>query len=203
MCKGKCVNCGLFLALNLGRCKHSWLFCIGLRTIDAELTFHLNHHIFSCCWWGRGSIQLRGVCAYGKLNYHLGKRANDEGRPAMFPDVDFCRNPQAVCSHEKYPDLKWIAGMFRWITEVQTYDRGEFSYMQRLINFVDGGLQDWSFVHGVSGLVTQGCHEPPCIEGVEFDGAGRKATFIKTLKLLGLSVNEKTATGRRLGELST
>lgn len=181
-----------------------WDYASGNEYVSPPVANELGRKdVQGCCWWGRGSIQLRGVCAYGKLNYHLGKRANDEGRPAMFPDVDFCRNPQAVCSHEKYPDLKWIAGMFRWITEVQTYDRGEFSYMQRLINFVDGGLQDWSFVHGVSGLVTQGCHEPPCIEGVEFDGAGRKATFIKTLKLLGLSVNEKTATGRRLGELST
>lgn len=159
----------------------------------------LASHI-RCCWWGRGSIQLRGVCAYGKLNYHLGKRAHDEGRPSLYPDVDFCRNPQAVCSHDKYPDIKWIAGMFRWITEVQTYNRGDFNYMDRLIKFVDGGLRDWSFVHGMSGIVTQGCHEPPCIEGVEFDGADRKATFIKTLRLLGLTVNDGTATNRRLGE---
>jgi len=159
-------------------------------------------NVEGCCWWGRGSIQLRGVCAYGKLNYHLGKRAHDEGRPSMYPDVDFCRDPQAVCSHEKYPDLKWIAGMFRWITEVQTYDQGDFNYMNRLIRFVDGGLQDWTFVHGMSGIVTQGCHEPPCIEGVEFDGADRMATFKKTLRLLGLSVNDGSATGRRLGELN-
>lgn len=153
-----------------------------------------------CCWWGRGSIQLRGTCAYGKLNYHLGKRAADEGRPSMFPDIDFCRNPQAICSSEGYPDLKWIAGMFRWTTEIQTYSQGEFNYMQGLMNFVDGGLQDWSFVHNVSGIVTQGCHEPPCIEGAEFDGADRKATFMKTLRLLGLKVKDgTTASKRRLG----
>lgn len=144
-----------------------------------------------CCWWGRGAIQLRGTCAYGKLNYHLGKRAADEGRSsAMFPDVDFCMNPQAICSHERYPDLKWIAGMFRWITEVQTYNTPEFNYYNRLMAFVDGGLKDWSFVHGVSGIVTQGCHGPPCMEGAEFDGVSRKATFIKTLKLLGLKVKD-------------
>mmetsp|Transcript_763 Transcript_763/g.1605 ORF Transcript_763/g.1605 Transcript_763/m.1605 type:complete len:666 (+) Transcript_763:172-2169(+) len=161
-----------------------------------------------CCWWGRGAIQIRGVCAYGKLNYFLGKRAHDEGRPSMFPDIDFCRDPQAVCSNPNYPDLKWIAGMFRWITEVQTYNRGDYSYMQRLVDFVDGGLQDWTFVHGLSGIVTQGCHEPPCAFGVEFeDGASRKATFIRTLKLLGLSPGKSdgmthTADGRRLGESS-
>lgn len=170
---------------------------------------HGKKDVEGCCWWGRGSVQVRGLCAYGKLNYFLGKRAHDEGRPSMFPDVDFCRDPQAVCSHPDHPDLKWIAGMFRWITEVQPYDAGGFSYMQRLVDFVEGGLRDWSFVHGLSGIVTQGCHEPPCAVGVEFeDGASRKATFIKTLKLLGLSpgpsegtVTAAVAGGRRLGYL--
>ena len=85
--------------------------------------------------------------------------------------------------------------MFRWITEVQSYDsvaeegeEGGFNYLRRLAEFVDGGLRDWSFVHGVSGIVTQGCHSPPCVEGAEFVGASRKATFIKTLRLLGLKV---------------
>lgn len=150
-----------------------------------------------CCWWGRGSIQLRGTCAYGKLNYFMGKRAYDEGRPSMFPDVDFCAEPQAVCSSERYPDLKWVAGMFRWMTDVQPYDSDGWNYMDRLVQFVDGGLQDWTFVHGVSGIVTQGCHAPPCMDGMDFDGASRKETFIKTLRLLGLPVKDgPTATGR-------
>lgn len=150
-----------------------------------------------CCWWGRGSIQLRGLCAYGKLNYYLGKRAHDEGRPSMFPDVDFCADPQAVCSHPNYPDLKWIAGMFRWITDVQPYVGGDFNYMRRLMDFVDGGLRDWTFVHGLSGIVAQGCHDPPCAAGAEFeDGARRKATFIRTLRLLGLSPGKEGTTPR-------
>lgn len=129
----------------------------------------------------------------------MGKRAHDEGRPALYPDVDFCIDPQAVCSHPNYPDLKWISGMFRWIFEVQGYDRDGFNYMDRLVQFVDGGLQDMSFIHAVSGIVTQGCHEPPCIEGSEFNGADRMGTFKKTLKLLGLPVNDGlTSTGRSL-----
>lgn len=164
-----------------------------------------------CCWWGRGAIQLRGTCAYGKLNYFLGKRAADEGRPSMYPNIDFCLNPESICSSPTYPNLKWIVGMFRWITEVQPYhglanDRDgveEFHYMQRLVQFVDGGLKDWSFVHGLSGIVAQGCHTPPCYDGADLtDGAERKATFIKTLRLLGLSVKDDgvAASGRRLGE---
>ena len=84
--------------------------------------------------------------------------------------------------------------MFRWITVIQTYNKGGFNYMQELINFVDSGLQDMSFIHGVSGIVTQGCHDPPCAnKGGEFNGATRKATFIKTLRILGLKVNDGTA----------
>ena len=163
--------------------------------------FLLDFKLERCCWWGRGSINLRGPCAYGKLNYFLGKRAADDGRPSMFPDVDFCKDPSSVCSNESYPDLKWIAGMFRWVTEIQTYNEEEFNFMQQLKNFVDGGLKDWEFIHRVSGIVTQGCHSPPCVEGAEFDGVERKAMFVKTLKLFGLVVNDATATGRRLGAM--
>ena len=61
------------------------------------------------------------------------------------------------------------------------------------MEFVDGGLQDWSFIQGVSGIVTQGCHEPPCRVGAEvLDGTDRVRTFIKTLKILGLPVKDGT-----------
>ena len=156
---------------------------------------------FSCCWWGRGSLHIKGVCAYGKLNHYLGKKAADEGRPSMFPDIDFCKSPSAVCDSTTYPDLKWISGMFRWITEVQTYNVNEWDYMQQLKNFVDGGLKNWEFIHRVSGIVTQGCHTPPCLDGAYFDGVERKAIFVKTLKLLGLVVNDGLAAGRRLGSM--
>ena len=41
------------------------------------------------------------TCNYGKLNYHLGKRAADEGRSALDPDIDFCDFPQGVCSSDE------------------------------------------------------------------------------------------------------
>ena len=42
------------------------------------------------------------------LNYYLGKRAADEGRESRYPEIDFCKDPGAVCSREDHPELKWI-----------------------------------------------------------------------------------------------
>ena len=125
-------------------------------TITKKCIQHLiNLQIqFRCCWWGRGVLHTKGVCQYGKLNHFIGKKAADEGRPSMFPDIDFCVEPNAVCSHEK--NIKWITGLFRWVMDVQTYNVEEFSYIDELINFVDGGFEDWSFIHRVSGIVSQG-----------------------------------------------
>jgi hypothetical protein len=38
-----------------------------------------------CCFWGRGVIQTRGVCDIGKINYFLGKGAEN----SPYPNVDF------------------------------------------------------------------------------------------------------------------
>merc|ERR1712060_718762 len=56
-----------------------------------------------CCWWGRGVIQTTGVCNFGKLNYYLGKRAAAEGRDALFPQIDFCTNPNSICEEGAPP----------------------------------------------------------------------------------------------------
>ncbi len=42
------------------------------------------------------------------LNYYIGKRAADEGRYSPYPDIDFCKDPGAVCSRTDHPELKWI-----------------------------------------------------------------------------------------------
>ena len=49
------------------------------------------------------------------------RRAHERGRNALFPDIDFCRDPSAVCRGE-HPELRWIAGFFYWLNDVQTYD---------------------------------------------------------------------------------
>jgi hypothetical protein len=105
----------------------------------------------------------------------------------MFPDIDFCKNPGAICDDE-HPNLKWIVGFFRWITEIQEYDSGKFNYMKRLRKFVDDGFKDFTFIDSVSGIVSQQCDTPPCIEGIQFLREQKRADFVKILKLLGFNV---------------
>jgi hypothetical protein len=115
----------------------------------------------NCCWWGRGIIHTKGVCQFGKLNYYIGARAKEEGRDALLPEIDFCQMPQMICSREN-ADVEWITGMWRWVDGVQSYDRGGWNYIRQLNQFVMDGMKDVRFVEAVSGIVTQGCHAPPC-----------------------------------------
>jgi len=134
-----------------------------------------------CCWWGRGVIQTTGPCNFGKLNYYLGARAAKEGRDSAYPSIDFCKDPEIICSSSKYKELKWIAGMFYWMESVQQYNEGGWNYMEKLRKFVDGGFQDRGFIDAVSGIVNRGCHNPPCGTGAVDGGNERNANFIKTL----------------------
>lgn len=120
-----------------------------------------------CCWWGRGAIQTTGVCNFGKLNFFLGKKAADRGRAALFPTVDFCKDPSAVCSAD-HPELRWIAGFFYWLNDVQPYDVRGARYIETLRSWVDKGAStaDYSLVDMASGIVNRGCHDAP------FEGSG-------------------------------
>jgi len=139
-----------------------------------------------CCWWGRGVIQTTGPCNFGKLNYYLGARAAKDGRDSAYPSIDFCKDPEIICSSSKYVELKWIAGMFYWMESVQQYNEGGWNYMEELRKFVDGGLKDRGFIDAVSGIVNRGCHNPPCGTGAVDGGTERNANFIKTLRAFEL-----------------
>jgi len=142
-----------------------------------------------CCWWGRGVIQTTGVCNFGKLNFYMGKRAALEGRASIYPEVDFCRNPGAICEPGGPPELKWVAGFFYWLNSVQPYSSGGWKYQAELKKWVDGGmnLQDTGFINGASGIVNRGCHNPPnCGTGELHGGASRVANFRKVLTAMGL-----------------
>jgi hypothetical protein len=113
-----------------------------------------------CCFWGRGVIQTTGVCNFGKLNWYLGARAAEDGREAMYPDINFCEQPDAICSSEEHTELKWIAGMFYWVESVQSYNVGGWNYIDKLKTWVDKGMTGDDFINSVSGIVNRGCHNP-------------------------------------------
>jgi hypothetical protein len=144
-----------------------------------------------CCWWGRGVIQTTGRCNFGVLNHHLGQGHLDPSafpRPAqiLYPDIDFCADPQVVCSSTEHPELKWVAGLFYWMSSVEAYEADGWRYREKLRAFVDGGMTDDGFIDAVSGIVNRGCHNPPCATG-PVDGADdRRANFHAVLQVMGL-----------------
>jgi len=141
-------------------------------------------NVEGCCWWGRGVIQTTGRCNFGKLNKQIGAGAG-AGANALYPDIDFCRNPQAICTGPA--DLKWIAGIFFWVTEPQTYDRDGYNFLDGIRDFVARGCAeldtdpertDCDFVfENASGIVNRGCHDPgdggcpDCVPGATCDPA--------------------------------
>lgn len=161
-------------------CNPSDTTCVDPRT-DVE----------GCCWWGRGVIQTSGPCNIGKLNYFLGKGASDRGADALYPSIDFCTTPGAICDPNSPGAIKWIAGMFYWINSVQSYDQGGWNYLTELKKFVNGGLinpaTDAGFIHGVSGIVNRGCHNPPCGTGPLLKGPERAGFFCRALRVMNLT----------------
>ena len=121
------------------------------------------------------------MCNFGKLNYYLGARAAEEGRESRYPDINFCKQPDKICSSEEHKELKWIAGMFYWVESLQSYSAGTWNYIDQLKSWVDGGMQGDSFINAVSGIVNRGCHDPPCATG-DVDGLyERRENFKKVL----------------------
>ena len=68
--------------------------------------------------------------------------------------------------------------MFYWIESLQSYTVDGWSYMEKLHEFVDGGMVDHTFIDSVSGIVNRGCHDAPCETG-PVDGAHERATNFK------------------------
>lgn len=120
-------------------------------------------HVEGCCWWGLGVIQTTGRCNFGKLNKNLGTGAQD----ALYPDINFCTNPQALCDGPS--ELKWIAGIYFWIAEVQSHNMQLTlgTFIGWISDFVDMGCADDPDLEGcntlfeaASGIVNRGCPFP-------------------------------------------
>jgi hypothetical protein len=83
----------------------------------------------------------------------------------LYPDINFCSNPQAVCDGPS--DLKWVAGIFFWVADPQVYDSDGFNYKDGVRKFVEMGCADDPDGDGcdflfeyASGIVNRGCHDP-------------------------------------------
>lgn len=144
-----------------------------------------------CCWWGRGVIQTTGRCNFGVLNHYLGRTHLDPGTHAppatvLYPDIDFCQQPESICASTEHPELKWVAGLFYWMSSVQTYDEDGWAYLDALRSFVDGGLSGNAFVDAVSGIVNRGCHDAPCDTGPVDGVDDRRTNFDTVLRVMGL-----------------
>lgn len=150
-------------------------------------------NVEGCCWWGRGVIQTTGRCNFGKLNKQIGAGARNAGvENVLYPNLNFCTNPQVICTGPG--DLKWIAGIFFWVTEPQSYNRNGYNFISDIKNFVskgcvellmtpDGSLDAFnqkncqSFFQAASGIVNRGCHNPNdggcpnCLPGATCDPA--------------------------------
>ncbi len=159
-----------------------------------------------CGWWGRGVIQTTGRQNFGMLNHYLGRSHVDpsaigttidgvtvEAPPAnpLYSGLDFCSNPGLICSSEENKEIKWIAGLFYWVTSVQAYSNegGEYSdwnYYNELKNYVDNGMNGTSFIDAVSGIVNRGCPDSVCATGEVHNMEERRENFVKVLKNFGL-----------------
>eukprot|EP00808_Paulinella_micropora_P019481 g65235.t1 len=147
-------------------------------------------NVEGCCWWGRGVLQLTGICNMGKLNWHIGAKAFNRTGKALYPNVDFCKNPGAICDSREHPELKWVSGLFYWVNLMQEYRTDSWSYIEKLKQWVDAGMpnigKDSDFIHAVSGIVNRGCHNPPCQSGGLDGGPERALFFKKVLDAFGL-----------------
>ena len=52
-----------------------------------------------------------------KLNFHLGALAAAEDRPAIYPKVNFCTQPDSICTEDSM-EMRFGVGMFEWVSSV-------------------------------------------------------------------------------------
>ncbi len=167
-----------------------------------------NGTVEGCGWWGRGVIQTTGRQNFGTLNHFMGRSHVDpetigttvngtivEAPPEnpLYADLDFCSNPGLICSSEKNKEIKWIAGLFYWVSSVQAYNDvggpyADWNYYAELKKYVDGGLQGTAFIDAVSGIVNRGCPDSHCpISGEVHAIKERQDNFKLVLQTLGLN----------------
>lgn len=155
--------------------------------------------IRGCCWWGRGVGQIRGVCSYGKLNHFLGAKAAAEGRPSIYPDINFCTNPGVICSGKNSDELRWVTGMFHWSTYVQKQRTRDYSYMESLQNYVDeGNFTSTAFIDNVNDILGGSYNDDNNDDTVNL----RSESFFDVLRAFGL-IEDQTSDATALNYCGT
>jgi len=134
-----------------------------------------------CCYWGRGALLTRGNCNIGKLNYYLGARAARDGRTSIYPDIDFCLDPEATCASSLTKELRWTTALFEWAERVQRYEVKGWTYEEQLIKFYDEGMYDDSFIDSVGRIFSRGCHAAYCSDLEVRAAHRRKSNFFLIL----------------------
>jgi hypothetical protein len=67
---------------------------------------------------------------------------------------------------------------------VQAYEDSGWFFFTELPKFVDGGMQNDTFIDAVSGIVNHGCHNPLCVTGSVDGGPERLGNFRTSLAAL-------------------
>ena len=134
---------------------------------------------------GRGTLLTRGQCQYGKLDYYLGSTAHSENRPSRYPELNFCSEPSSICSSSS-TEIQWITGLFTWIDSIQSYNDSNWNYVQKLHEFVAGGMLDVNFIYEVSSLVVTQGDSISSTEVENNDVEQRWKYFLLTLDTFGI-----------------
>ena len=141
-----------------------------------------------CGWWGRGVIQTSGPCNFGKLNKALAMVKDKDGNTKY--KFNLCKTPEIICNTKRYPELKWIAGFFFWIEEVQGYKSNEnFPWtFDEALPSSETTVEDpafATFVNATSGIVNRGCPSATeCPAGVVDKQSTRLENAKKVLNIL-------------------
>ncbi len=78
---------------------------------------------------------------------------------------------QAICNSPNHPELKWIAGLFFYMSRVQNSEFPQFnwtSYKSEVKQFVERGMlaSDTKYIDGVSGIVNRRVITYPRLSGI-------------------------------------
>jgi len=153
-----------------------------------------------CCWWGRGALHTPGTCAMGKFNFYFGAKAAQDKRASRYPSVNFCVNPQVVCSSNssQSKEMRWMLAIFDWVDRVQNYNTPSWNYIQRSVHFLENfsksnfiDMDGTDFIDEIGSVLDQGCPNPPCDmrnPRLVYKAQNRKLNYVSVAKAVGLPV---------------